>query len=61
MNIQMKATERYLLVVLFIVLYKGALTCRGGEGVGGSSGAGTRKKRGREVYRGVELKEDAES
>ena len=32
MNIQMKATERYFLVVLFIVLYKVALTCRGGEG-----------------------------
>ena len=50
MNIQMKATERYFLVVLFIVLYKVALTC-GGEG-GGGSGVGTREKRGREVYRG---------
>ena len=48
MNIQMKATERYFLVVLFIVL---ALTCRG-EGGGGGSGVGTREKRGREVYRG---------
>ena len=37
MNIQMKATERYFLVVLFIVLYKVALTC-GGEGGGGAAG-----------------------
>ena len=31
-NIQMKANERYFLVVLFIVLYTVALTCGGGGG-----------------------------
>ena len=39
----MKATERYFLVVLFIVLYKVALTCGGGEGGGEAAG----RERGR--------------
>ena len=59
MNIQMKATERYFLVVLFIVLYKVALTCRGGEG--GKQRGGNPEEKGARSVQGVELKEDAES
>ena len=57
----MKATERYFLVVLFIVLYKVALTCGGGEGGGGKQRGGNAEEKGPRSVQGVELKEDAES